>query len=122
MSAPRELIEEVYSAFNKREIPRVLARMHPDVDWPNGMEGGRVHGHGKVREYWERQWKLYDPHVEPTRIEDDESGRTVVTVHQVVRDLGGNVLADRVIQHVYSLRENLIERMEIRESENEVRS
>jgi len=26
------------------------------VDWPNGMEGGRVHGHAEVRAYWTRQW------------------------------------------------------------------
>ncbi|MGH8100766.1 MAG: nuclear transport factor 2 family protein [Chthoniobacterales bacterium] len=116
MSASRELLAEVYSAFNKRDIPRVLARMHPDVVWPNGMEGGRVHGHKNVRGYWERQWKMIDPHAEPMRIEEDESGQSVVTVHQIVRDLDGNVLMDRVIQHVYSFQDDLILRMEIRES------
>ena len=106
----------VYKAFKARDIPGVLAKMHADVDWPNGMEGGSVHGHGGVREYWERQWKMVDPHVEPMRIEDDESGRTVVTVQQVVRDLGGNVLFDRLVEHVYSIRDNLIQGMEIRET------
>ena len=119
MSASRELLMEVYSAFNKRDIPRILSKMHPDVDWPNGMEGGRVHGQSNVRDYWERQWKLVDPHVEPVRIEVDESGQSIVNVHQVVRDLDGNVLMDRVIQHVYSIRDNLIERMEIREPGSE---
>lgn len=115
MSSSRELIETVYSAFNARDIPRVLAKMHPEVDWPNGMEGGRVHGHGGVRDYWERQWKVIDPHVEPMRIEDDKSGRAVVTVHQVVRDMGGNVLSDRLVEHVYSFQDHLIRNMEIRE-------
>lgn len=115
MSGSRELIEAVYKSFNARDIPAVLAKMHPDVDWPNGMEGGRVRGHGDVRDYWERQWKVVDPHVEPTRIEEDASGRTVVTVHQVVRDLGSNVLLDREVQHVYSIDDGLITRMEIRE-------
>jgi ketosteroid isomerase-like protein len=116
VSSSRELIMTVYKAFNARDIPGVLAKMHADVDWPNGMEGGRVHGHGGVREYWERQWKMVDPHVEPMRIEDDESGRTVVTVQQVVRDLGGNVLFDRLVEHVYSIRDSLIQGMEIRET------
>jgi SnoaL-like domain len=115
MSSSRELIEAVYHFFNARDIAAVLTKMHLDVDWPNGMEGGRVHGHTNVREYWERQWGVVDPHVEPIRIEEDESGRIVVTVHQVVRDLGGKVLLDRDVQHIYSIQNGLIESMEIRE-------
>ncbi len=109
----RELITTVYAAFNRREIETVLAMMHPDVDWPNGMEGGRVLGHASVRDYWTRQFAIVNPHVDPLRIEDDEHGRTVVDVHQVVRDPAGNVLVDQTIQHVYSIRDGLIERMDI---------
>jgi len=115
MISSRELIEAVYHSFNARDVAAVLAKMHPDVDWPNGMEGGRVHGHGNVRDYWERQWQVVDPHVEPIRIEEDESGQTVVSVHQVVRDLGGNVLLDRDVRHIYSIQDGLIKSMEIRE-------
>jgi len=43
----------------------VLATMHLDVMWANGMEGGHVHGHDGVRNYWTRQWAIIDPHVEP---------------------------------------------------------
>ena len=45
MSGAIELLRHMYAAFNRREIDTVLAAMHPDVDWPNGWEGGRVHGH-----------------------------------------------------------------------------
>jgi hypothetical protein len=88
--------------------------MAPDVDWPNGMEGGRVHGHRDVRNYWVRQWGLIDPSVEPLRFEVDDAGRTVVDVHQVVRDPAGRVLADQMVQHVYAFRDGLITHMEIR--------
>ncbi len=115
MQSKQELLTTTYEAFNARDIDSVLATMHPDVDWPNGMEGGRVHGHGNVRAYWTRQWKTVDPRVQPVRIEDDESGLTVVDVHQVVRDLDGNILLDRIVQHVYSIQNGLIERMDIRE-------
>lgn len=115
MSSKRDLLTAIYRSFNARDIDAVLAQMHPDVDWPNGMEGGRVHGHNDVRGYWQRQWTLVDPHVEPVHIEDDESGRTIVDVHQVVRDLSGKILLDRMVQHVYSIRDGLISRMEIRE-------
>jgi ketosteroid isomerase-like protein len=117
MSSSRRLLHEVYKAFNARDVAAVLERMHPDVDWPNGMEGGRVHGHSGVREYWQRQWKLIDPHVEPIAVEADASGLEVVTVHQIVRDLTGQVLMDRMVQHVYLIEAGLIQRMDIREME-----
>ena len=110
----RELIKTVYAAFNHRDIDAVFAHMHPDVDWPNGMEGGREHGHEQVRAYWTRQWAMINPHVDPLRIEDDDFGNTVVDVHQVVRDLSGNVILDQMVQHAYCIRDGLIERMDIR--------
>lgn len=114
MRSRRELLTATYAAFNKRDIDEVLALMRSDVDWPNGMEGGRVHGHNEVRAYWTRQWGIINPHVEPINMEDDENGNTVVDVHQVVRDLSGNTLKDQIVQHVYSFRDGLIERMDIR--------
>ncbi|MFZ1157155.1 MAG: nuclear transport factor 2 family protein [Candidatus Sulfotelmatobacter sp.] len=109
------VLREAYRAFNAREMDAALATMRPDVEWPNGMEGGTVHGHAGVREYWTRQWGLIDPHVEPHSFDLDEAGRVVVGVHQVVRDLSGNILLDRKVEHVYSMEGGLIRRMEIRE-------
>jgi hypothetical protein len=117
MTSKRDLLTSVHKSFNARDIDAVLARMHPEVDWPHGMEGGRVHGHNDVRAYWQRQWTVVDPRVYPVHIEDDASGRTVVDVHQVVRDLSGNVLLDRMVQHVYSIHDGLLSRMDIRESD-----
>jgi hypothetical protein len=115
MSSKRDLLTAVYKSFNARDIDAVLAHMHADVDWPNGMEGGRVYGHNDVRAYWQRQWTVVDPRVDPVHIADDETGRTVVDVHQVIRDLSGNVLLDRMVQHVYSIEGGLITRMDIGE-------
>ncbi len=115
MKSTRDLLTAAYDGFNRRDIDAVLAFMSPDVDWPNGMEGGRVHGHEQVRNYWKRQWTVLNPLVEPVRMEHDEAGDTVVDVHQVVRDLSGNVLFDRIVQHVYSIHNGRIERMDIRD-------
>jgi len=109
-----ELLINTYRAFNARDIDAVLALMHGDVDWPNGMEGGRVHGHEEVRDYWTRQWRLIDPHVEPLAFSTDEAGRTVVDVHAVIRDLAGNLIKDERIEHVYVIEDGLIQSMEIR--------
>ena len=89
--------------------------MQHDVIWPNGMEGGVVHGHEGVRAYWTRQWGMIDPHVEPKTFETDSDGRIVVGVHQVVRDISGQLLLDRMVEHVYTLKDGLIQSMDIRE-------
>ena len=108
-----ELLKRAYAAFNARDLESALATMKLDVVWPNGMEGGVVHGHEGVRAYWTRQWTMIDPHVEPTRVERAEDGRVIVDVHQVIRDLNGSVLLDRMVQHVYSINDGLIQHMEI---------
>jgi hypothetical protein len=114
VSGEREILEAAYRAFNARDIEAALATMHPDVAWPNGMEGGYVRGHREVRDYWTRQWALIDPCVEPLDFAVEADGRIAVDVHQLVRDLAGQVRADRVVQHVYELRDRLIVSMEIR--------
>jgi hypothetical protein len=114
MDQYRDLVLKAYAAFNARDVDGALAAMHPEVEWPNGMEGGYVHGHRGIREYWTRQWGMIDPRVEPTALEPDDAGRIVVDVHQTVRDLSGKVVVDQMVQHVYSLQDGLIKHMEIR--------
>jgi hypothetical protein len=53
--ADRELLVKTHAASNARDVDATLAAMHPDVDWPNGVKGGRVRGHPAVRSYWTRQ-------------------------------------------------------------------
>ena len=114
VSAEIELLQRVYAAFNRREIETVLVEMHRDVDWPNGMEGGRVIGTAAVRDYWKRQFEVLDPRVEPQNFTTESDGRIAVNVHQVVHDKAGTLLLDHMVQHVYEIRDGLIRSMEIR--------
>jgi ketosteroid isomerase-like protein len=107
------LLRDVYEAFNRRDIDAAVAAMHPDVDWPNAWEGGRVHGHEAVRAYWTRQFAQIDPRVEPLRFEVADDGRVAIAVHQVVHALDGSLLADREVTHVYALRDGLVVHMEV---------
>jgi len=108
------LLKKIYQHFNNRDIDATLIAMHPDVDWPNGMEGGIEHGHEAVRNYWTRQWKILDPHVEPIKFNREEDGRINVTVHQVVHDIDGKLLIDQIIHHIYTMENGLIKNMEIK--------
>ena len=109
-----EILRRCYAAFNARDLEGALATMHPDVHWPNGWEGGWVEGREGVRQYWERQWAAIDPSVEPKAFRAEADGRITVSVHQVVRDLAGKVLADQEVEHIYQLEDGCIRRMDIR--------
>jgi hypothetical protein len=116
MANTRTLIAQAYSAFNQRDIDGALALMSKDVNWPKASEGGRVVGKEEIRAYWTRQWQEFDPHVEPMEVIEREGGKTEVRVHQLVKSLGGDVLSDSEVWHVYTVANGLIERMEIGES------
>jgi hypothetical protein len=117
MPNTQTLIAQAYSAFNHRDIDSALALMSENVNWSKASEGGRVVGKEEIRSYWTRQWKEFDPHVEPLEMIDHEGGITEVKVHQLVKSLAGEVLSDSVVWHVYSIANRLIERMDLKDRE-----
>ena len=117
MTDAQTLIAEAYSAFNQRNIDAVLALMSESVSWPKASEGGRVVGKEEIRAYWSRQWKEFDPQVEPIEVIDRGAGKIDVRVHQLVKSLGGDVLLDREVWHSYTIANGLIERMDIEEKQ-----
>src|SRR4051795_1583846 len=113
------MLRDLYANFNARDIEAVLEHLTEDVDWANGMTGGRVHGRdavreywtaqftqidgrveagedpepggGAVREYWTAQFTKIEGRVEPVEITELADGRVVVDVHQVVRTPSGEL-------------------------------
>ena len=113
MADTRTVIEQAYSAFNKRDIDGALALMTQDVSWPKASEGGRVVGKEEIRAYWTRQWREFDPHVEPLAMSDENGGKTRVRVQQLVKSLQGDVLSESEVLHVFTLNNGLIEAMDV---------
>jgi uncharacterized protein YndB with AHSA1/START domain len=103
MSSDRQLLQSLYTAFNNRELETIISVMHPDVKWANGVEGGFVYGRDAVREYWTNQYKVIQVQLETLKFETDENNRNVVTVHQIVRDLQGNLLADMTVKQIFTI-------------------
>ena len=118
----QELISQVYSAFNQRDIDATLVLMSENVSWPKASEGGRVVGKQAIRDYWTRQWAEFDPRVEVLEVVDHEMGKTDVKVHQLVKNLKGDVLSDTELWHIYTIANGLIERMDIKEGETNLDS
>ncbi len=113
MANVKTVIEQAYSAFNKRDIDGALALMTEDVSWPKASEGGRVVGKEEIRTYWTRQWGEFDPHVEPLEITEEDGGGTRVRVHQLVKSLEGDVLSDSEVLHVFTVKRGLIAAMDL---------
>lgn len=113
MSANQQFLQNLYNAFNRREIETIIAFMRPDVKWANGLTGGFVYGRDAVREYWTQQFKAIQPELEPLTFETDANQRDVVTVHQIIKDLQGNILVDATVQQIFTLEDSLIRLYEI---------
>jgi ketosteroid isomerase-like protein len=113
MTSDEQLVRRLYEGFNRRDIEAVLAALADDVAWANGMEGTHVHGRDAVREYWTYQWSVIDPSVEPLSVARGDDGATIVKVHQVVRDLQGQILLDEVIHHSFLVTTGRVQRFDI---------
>jgi ketosteroid isomerase-like protein len=109
-----ELLAAAYEAFNRRDLDAALGLMHPDVEWPNAWEGGRVRGRVEVRAYWERQFGEVSSRVEPIGYTVEADGSVTVDVHQVVRDpRSGDLIGESRVSHRYWLDDGLIVRMDV---------
>ena len=114
MRAPHDVIRAAYRAFNERDLDAALALMHPEVDWPNAWEGGRVSGRDAVRGYWTRQFAAISSRVDPESFSDEPDGSVTVDVHQVVHDpQTGELLSDSHVRHRYRLEDGLVTRMDV---------
>jgi hypothetical protein len=91
--------------------------MHPEVDWPNAWEGGRVVGREAVRDYWKRQFAAISSTVEPRGFTEEPDGSITVDVHQVVHDAStGELVSDSRVRHRYRLEGGLVVRMDVLEA------
>ena len=113
-----QALRAAYRAFNERDLDAAMELMHPEVDWPNAWEGGRLSGRDAVREYWERQFASISSTVEPRRFSSRGGDGIAVEVHQVVRDAGsGELLSDSYVVHNWQLEHGLVVRMDVLDGE-----
>ena len=109
----------MYDAFNARDIDAVLAAMTDDVDWPNAWEGGRVRarpgGGPRVLDApvgRDRPERRGSPACasRPTAPSPWTSTRSSATST-------ARLVAQGTVVHVYTLRDELVARMDIEEGD-----
>ena len=69
------------------------------------MEGGFVEGRDEVREYWRRQFEMFNPQLEILE-SNTEKNKSRVKLRQIVRDLSSNILDDKTVEHIFTFDEN----------------
>jgi len=114
MLSETELLTKLYKCFNARNVDGALATLHPDVAWDNDLEGGYVHGHAGVREYWQRWWEAIDTHAEPIDHSVGTDGAVNVKVRLTARDASGNLAYDNIGHHIFRFENGLIKHFEVR--------
>lgn len=111
---PEETLRRACRAFNKREIDAAIELMHPNVDWPNAWEGGRVVGRPAVQDYWKRQFEVISSEIVPQAFTEEPDGAITVEVRQVVHEAStGRLIADSRVQHRFRFEDDLIVRMDV---------
>ena len=95
---PEQVLRSAYRAFNARDIEAALELMHPEVDWSNAWEGGRVVGHAAVRDYWSRQFTDISSTVEPLRFVEESDDSITVEARRVTQSRKQTTTARRLTQ------------------------
>jgi hypothetical protein len=114
MPGSEEILRGLRTARSTRDVEAAIELMHPEVDWPNAWEGGRVVGRAAVRDYWNRQFAAISSKVEPEGFTEEADGSVTVDVHQVVHDArSGELISDSRVRHRYWLEEGLVVRMDV---------
>ena len=101
----RALLQRLFEAFNQRDIEAILGALSQDVDWPDAIEGGRIHGREAVRRYWIEQFKLIRVEHTPVEIVDLPDGKVRVRSLQLVRNLEGQIWSEALVNFNFAFDE-----------------
>lgn len=108
----QELLEKLYRSFNAGDLDSVMEGMTEDVNFPHPLKKTRLVGKETIRRVWQADFDLLDFNFEILGVSKDLEGRAVFKVHQVTKDRSGRILVDRVTQHIFTLRDGKIARMD----------
>lgn len=104
------LLSDLYRAFNRRELDRVLAALSPSVRWPNVREKTQLSGHAAIRSYWLAQLETIEPHVEPVEFAERQ-GEVAVRVRQVITVKATGQVSESNVTHTYAFDQGLVASM-----------
>lgn len=112
MDARRALLLRFYKALDAKDVDAVMALLHPDVNFPDQLDGTRLQGTAAVRAYYERAFGLISAESTPTAFHPRRDGSLEVRVHHHVTSLAGGLWHDGPVDYSFQFRDGLISRLD----------
>ncbi|MDP1737854.1 MAG: nuclear transport factor 2 family protein [Caulobacter sp.] len=108
-------ITELWTAVNRQDFEAAIALLHPDVDWQDIVNGGRLHGIAAVRAYWTRISELLTSDSSPITYRLIGEDRIAARMLHSLTGKQGKVWGEEALTQVFTLRDGLIVRMDLDE-------
>lgn len=112
MDARRTLLLRFYKALDSKDVEGVAAVLHPDVDFPDQIDGGRRTGAPAVLDYFANAFALINSDNTPTAFHGRPDGTMEVRVHHHVTSLEGALWHDGPADYRFTFRDGLIARVD----------
>lgn len=113
MDAKRAVLLRAYETYNSRDLVGLSALLHPDVEWPDILDGGVIAGRQTVIDYFARQFDLMVPDARLISITEEPPARLVADIQYAVKDLKGRLWSDTRATLAYDFRDGLIARLTV---------
>lgn len=107
------LIKRLYDANGRRDFEAFRALVAPRLEWPDVTRGGWLTSPEQVRDYWAYNDAAIRVEITPVEVSVADDGRIVVDANQVIWNRTGQLWSDLCVRHCYTLRDGLIQRMDI---------
>ena len=104
-----EVVRGLYEAFNRRDLPAMLAIADPEIELRTTVEVH--HGHAGVTEWIDRTrdaWEAFT--IEPVEI-DAEGDEVIVAVRERARGRATGIELDERFGHVWTIRDGKATRL-----------
>ncbi|MDB5471231.1 MAG: ketosteroid isomerase [Caulobacter sp.] len=112
MDARRSLLLRFYKGLDTKNVEGMMATLHPDIDIPDQIDGGRRTGMAAVRDYYLGAFALIDGENTPSAFHARPDGTMEVRVHHHVTSLDGALWHDGPVDYSFGFRDGLIVRMD----------
>lgn len=108
-------ITDLWTALNHQDFEAGLRLLHPDVDWQDIIDGGRLNGIAAVRAYWARINALLTSDSSPITYRLIGEDRIAARMLHSVRDKQGKLWTEEALTQAFTFRDGLIIRMDLEE-------
>ncbi|MBX3479140.1 MAG: nuclear transport factor 2 family protein [Caulobacter sp.] len=112
MDGRKALVREFYEAFNRRDVEGMAARVHPQADFADLFDGGRVVGREALIVHWRRVLGLIRGELTLVSAKASSDGAFMVAFRHQITNPEGRLWDDGEETLRYEFLDGLISRMD----------